>query len=42
MDDFFLPQDKNNVSLSRYLYFCVFDEYADSKICDFIIDITKY
>ena len=31
-------QEKNHVSFSKYLDFCVIDEFITLKICDAIID----
>ena len=39
MNGFFIGR-KNNISFSRYLYFCVFDECANFKFSDVIVNIT--
>ena len=36
----FAEKNKDKVSFSRYLDFCIFDESTYLKICDVIIDIT--
>ena len=33
---------KNNISFSRYLDFCAFDESVILKICDVIIDVNTH
>ena len=38
-NEFFI-QNKNSVSFSRYLDFCVFNESKNFKICDAIIGIA--